>query len=87
MVGTALWTERNPGFIRASDDIALPGPTSSRTDSDSAVSVEIHDENCTVPRRCPTQYSGSVACVSVIQVPVRFETHRTLGGVSVIDER
>ena len=41
----------------------------------------------TVPRRCATQYSGSVASASVMNRPLRFETKGIVGAFSAIDRR
>jgi hypothetical protein len=56
-----------------------PGPTSTRTLGAPESKISTPSAKRTVCRRWRTQYAGSLASASVIQVPVTFETNGIFG--------
>ncbi len=76
-----------PGCCRAKVLSVWPGPTSSRTRSESWRILASPSEKRTVCRRCAAQYSGSTASSARTQSPVRLDTHGIVGSSKEIVRR
>ncbi len=71
------------GWVLTSPPSWLPGPASTNTAGPRWARVATPSENRTGRRVWATQYAGSVACSSVIQVPVTLDRKGISGAFSV----